>query len=99
MLSSSSRERQRERYKIIINRFNYRIQSLHVGMQPPGSSVTGEQKKCWHMLGKKLKAMRSPTPSPRPNRVNDTVILFEDVDLFQLGGQGPHRRPLGNRKE
>ena len=22
------------------NRLNYRIQSLHVGMQPPGSSVT-----------------------------------------------------------
>ena len=33
---------------------NVRIQSLHVGMQPPGSSVTGEQKKCWHMLGKKF---------------------------------------------
>ena len=36
------------------NRLNYTIQSLHVGMQPPGSSVTGEQKKCWHMLGKKF---------------------------------------------
>ena len=35
-------------------RLNYRIQSLHVGMQPPGSSVTGEQKKCWHMLEKKF---------------------------------------------
>ena len=36
------------------NGLNYRIQSLHVGMQPPGSSVTGEQKKCWHMLDKKF---------------------------------------------
>ena len=36
------------------NRLNYRIQSLHVGMQPPGSSVTGEHKKCLHMLGKKF---------------------------------------------
>ena len=33
------------------NRLNYRIQSLHVGMQQPGSSVTREQKKCWQMLG------------------------------------------------
>ena len=33
---------------------NYRIQSLHVGMQPPGSLVNGEQKKCWHKLGKKF---------------------------------------------
>ena len=23
-------------------------------MQPPSSSVTGEQQKCWHMLGKKF---------------------------------------------
>ena len=36
------------------NGLDYRIQSLHVGMQAAGSSVNGEQKKCWHMLGKKF---------------------------------------------
>ena len=50
-------------------------------------------------VGQKVESDALPPPSPRPNRVNDTVILFEDVDLFQLGGQGPHRRPLGNQKE
>ena len=36
------------------NRLNYRIQSLRVWMEPPGSSVTGEQNKCWHILGKEF---------------------------------------------
>ena len=48
------RGRERQRRTLQHNRLNYRIQSLHVGMQPPGSSVTGEQTKCWHMLSKKF---------------------------------------------
>ena len=48
------RERQRDCYKTIdlITEYNHFIN--HVGMQPPGSSVIGEQKKCCHMLGKKF---------------------------------------------
>ena len=34
-------------------------------MQPPGSSVAGEQKKCWHMLGKKFDWFQTGRPTGR----------------------------------
>ena len=47
------------------NRLNYRIQSLHVGLQPPGSSVTGSNRRTkkfdWFQTGRNIMQQISPT--------------------------------------
>ena len=51
-------------------------------MQPPGSSVTGEQKKCWHMLGKSLTGFKLDAAYTNIMQYSPTWLTNERNMLF-----------------